>query len=372
MQFSEVVGQSSVKKNLIQGVKNGRVSHAQLFCGSEGAGGLPLALAYAQYLNCENKNDEDSCGVCNACNKYQKLIHPDLHFTYPTIGSKEMALSSYYIEEWRTALQENPYMNVLNWVERIAAENKQGNISAAETHEIIRKLSLKMFEGPFKVLIMWMPEFLGNEGNVLLKLIEEPTDNTILLFVTEDRNKILSTIQSRTQIVQLNILHEEEVYNGLKQKFNLPDEQAATIAKISDGSFNTAIALMGEVENNFPQIFREWMLACVKNQMGSVMSQIEDMNALGRVQLKNLLSYGLYVMRACMLYNSGVYERLIANTSDKDFISKFSQFIHQKNIHSFASEFNDAIFHIERNANPKITLLNLSLQIEKLFKMKAS
>ena len=367
MQFSEVLGQNTIKRNLIQGVKNGRISHAQLFCGNEGMGALPLAVAYAQYLNCEHPGEEDSCGIFNNCNKYKKLIHPDLHFTYPTIGAKE--LSTNFIEDWRKAFFENPYLNSLQWIQRIGAENKQGNITADETHEIIRKLSLKMFEGPFKVLIIWLPEFLGKEGNVLLKLIEEPTDNTIILLVTEDRDKILSTIQSRTQIVQLVALSEEEVYEGLVTKYQLPTEQAATISKISDGNFNVAIALMDEVENNFHEIFRDWMLAIVKNQMGSVMGKIEEMNTLGRVQLKNLLSYGLYVMRACVLYNNGVYERLIANTSDKDFISKFSRFINRNNMYNFAREFNDAIFHIERNANPKITLLNLSLQVEKLFRI---
>ncbi|MCX6189140.1 MAG: hypothetical protein NTW54_05995 [Bacteroidetes bacterium] len=370
MQFKEVVGQQVIKKNLIQGVKSGRISHAQLFCGMEGVGSLALAVAYAQYLNCENPSDEDSCGVCNACNKYQKLIHPDLHFSYPTIGAN--MLSANFIDEWRTVFMANPYINASQWLQHIGTENKQGNITAAETHEIIRKLSLKMFEGPYKVLIMWMPEFLGKEGNVLLKLIEEPTDNTILLLVTEDRDKILSTIQSRTQIVQLNMLSEEEIYEVLQSKYNLPEEQAATISKISDGNLSAAIALMGEVDNNFHEIFRDWMLACVKNQMGDVLMKVEEMNSLGRMQLKNLLSYGLYVMRACILYNHGVYDRLIANSSDKDFISKFSRFINPKNVHGFAQEFSDAIFHIERNANPKITLLNLSLQVEKLFKIQAS
>ncbi len=368
MQFKSVVGQQALKKNLILGVKSGRISHAQLLCGSEGQGTLALAVAYAQYLNCENPGDDDSCGVCNACNKYQKLIHPDLHFTYPTIGAN--VLSANFMEEWRAAFLESPYFNSSQWLQRIGTENKQGNITAAETHEIIRKLSLKMFEGPYKVLIMWLPEFLGKEGNVLLKLIEEPTDNTILLLVTEDRDKILSTIQSRTQIVQLSRLSEEEVYNGLQLIYSLPSEQAATIAKISDGNFNAAIALIDEVENNFHEIFREWMLACVKSQMKDVLSKIEEMNTLGRVQLKNLLCYGLYVMRACILYNNGVYKQIIANTSDEPFISKFGQLINQKNIYPFAQEFSDAIYHIERNANPKITLLNLSLQVEKLFKVK--
>ncbi len=367
MQFKEIVGQAGLIKNLVLGVRNGRISHAQLFCGADGLGALPLALAYAQFINCENAGADDSCGNCDSCKKYSKLIHPDLHFSYPTIGARE--LSTNFIIEWRKAFFENPYMNSLQWIHRIGSENKQGNITVDETHEIIRKLSLKMFEGPYKVLIMWLPEFLGKEGNVLLKLIEEPTDDTILLFVTEDRDKILSTIQSRTQIVQLSPLSENEIYEGLVSRHQLPPTQAATIAKISDGNFNTAIALMEEVENNFQELFRDWMLACVKNHMGQVLGRIEEMNSLGRVQIRNLLSYGLYVLRACMLYNNGVYERLIANTMDKDFISKFSRFINKKNIYNFVQEFNDAIFHIERNANPKITLLNLSLQVEKLFKI---
>jgi len=219
---------------------------------------------------------------------------------------------------------------------------------------------------------MWMPELLGKEGNILLKLIEEPTDDTILIFVTEDRDKLLQTIQSRTQALQLTALNEAEIVEGLTTKYSLPGEEAATIAKICDGNFNAAVSLMVETENNFHEIFRDWMLSCVRNKMGEVLSKIDEMSGLGRVGIKNLLSYGLYVIRAGMLYNNGVYEKLIANQSDKEFIGKFSNFINTKNIYSFVREFNDSIYHIERNANPKITLLNLSLQVEKLFKVTES
>jgi DNA polymerase-3 subunit delta' len=366
MQFSEVAGQDFVKSRLIQGVKGGRISHAQLFCGPEGSGPLPLALAYAQYVNCENPGETDSCGLCNSCNKYAKLIHPDLHFSYPATGAKALSLN--FIEEWRSALLENPYLDLNQWMLKIATENKQPNITNEEARDIIRKLSLKVFEGPYKVLIMWMPEYMDTTGNILLKLIEEPSEDSLILLVTDDRDRILNTIQSRTQRVQLMPLSEMEVTEGLVKRAGLNENDAARIAKIADGNFSAALSLVDEGENDFATLFRDWMLACVKSQMAQVMTKIEDMAELGRIQLKNLLSYGLYVFRSCILYNHGVYETVIANQSDKEFISKFSRFVSVKNMNQFTEEFNQAIFHIGRNANPKITLLNLSLQVEKLFK----
>lgn len=366
MQFKDVPGQENLKSHLIQGVKNSRVSHAQLFCGPEGSGALPLALAYAQYINCENPGDTDSCGVCANCNKYNKLIHADLHFCYPVSGREK--LSTAYLEEWRKAFTDNPFLNVHQWIECIAAENKQGNIAADEARDIIRKLTLKMFEGPYKVLIIWMPEYLAGEGNILLKLIEEPPENTLLLFVAEDIEKIIGTIQSRTQRVQLMPLTEADVRQGLMEKFGLDENKASAIARVADGNFNTAIHLLGETDNNLHEVFRDWMLACVKHQMGTMIEKIEEIAGMGRLQQKNLLGYGLYVFRACILHHHGVYEQVIANTADKEFITKFSRFVTVKNIEGFATGFNDAIFHIERNANPKITLLNLSLQVEQLFK----
>ena len=366
MQFKDVPGQETLKSHLIQGVKNGRVSHAQLFCGPEGSGGLALALAYAQYINCENPGDTDSCGVCANCNKYSKLIHPDLHFCYPVSGKEK--ISTAYLDEWRRVFLENPYLNIYQWIETIAAENKQGNITADEAREIIRKLTLKMFEGPYKVLIMWMPEYLKEEGNILLKLIEEPPENTLLLFVAEDAEKIIGTIQSRTQRVQLLPLNEADVMQGLMQKYGLGEEQAREIARVADGNFNAAIELMAETENNYHELFRDWMLACKANQMRTMIEKVDEIADMGRLKQKNLLGYALYVFRSCMLYNHGVYDKLISNTADQAFISKFSRFVTEKNIDDFASKFNDAIFHIERNANPKITLLNISLQVEQLFK----
>jgi DNA polymerase-3 subunit delta' len=366
MQFSDVAGQGFVKDRLIQGVKSGRISHAQLFWGPEGSGALPLALAYAQYVNCENPGETDSCGSCNSCNKYSKLIHPDLHFSYPTIGPKALSLN--FIEEWRAALLENPYLDLNQWMLKIATENKQPNITNEEARDIIRKLSLKVFEGPYKVLIMWMPEYMDMTGNILLKLIEEPSHDTLMLLVTEDRDRILNTIQSRTQKAQLMPLNESEISEALVKRTAISVAEADRIARIADGNFSAALSLVDETENDFAALFRDWMLACVKSQMQQVMTKIEEMAELGRIQLRNLLSYGLYVFRSCMLYNNGVYESIIANQSDKEFISKFSRFLSIRNVYGFTDEFNQAIFHIGRNANPKITLLNLSLQVEKLFK----
>ena len=390
MLFSDIIGQSRPKQFLSALAQSGRVPHALLFLGPTGGGSLALALAFAQMLQCERMGAAaaaeegpslfgdalppepaappaaEACGVCGACRKAAALVHPDVHFSFPTVGTN--AVSTDFLKEWRAFLGESAYADANTWLQRLGAENKQGNITADEAREIIRKLTLKMFEGPYKVLIMWMPEYLKEEGNILLKLIEEPPENTLLLFVAEDAEKIIGTIQSRTQRVQLLPLNEADVMQGLMQKYGLGEEQAREIARVADGNFNAAIELMAETENNYHELFRDWMLACKANQMRTMIEKVDEIADMGRLKQKNLLGYALYVFRSCMLYNHGVYDKLISNTADQAFISKFSRFVTEKNIDDFASKFNDAIFHIERNANPKITLLNLSLQVEQLFK----
>lgn len=216
MLFSEVIGQESVKAQLKQMASGGRLPHALLFLGPQGSGKLSLAMALAQYLLCENPGADDACGQCNQCNKAGKLIHPDLHFSYPTIGTK--AISDHFLVNWRQAMADNPYLDVNQWLQGIGAENKQGNITKEECVNIIKKLSLKTFENNYKVLIMWLPEFLGKEGNRLLKVIEEPPESTIFILVAEDQELILNTILSRCQIVNIKALSDEEVTEGLVQQ----------------------------------------------------------------------------------------------------------------------------------------------------------
>ena len=222
MQFKEVIGQQKVKDYLLKSAQSDQVSHAQLFLGPEGCGNLALAIAYAQYLQCRNKGATDACGKCSSCIKANKLIHPDIHFSYPTVGSK--AKSTDFLKEWRDAVEQQPYMNVYQWLQHIKAENKQGNITREECEAIIRKLSLRAYESTYKVLIVWMPEYLGKEGNRLLKLIEEPPVNTVFLLVAENANLILNTILSRTQQLRIHRLSDAAIKEALVERHQLSEK----------------------------------------------------------------------------------------------------------------------------------------------------
>jgi DNA polymerase-3 subunit delta' len=364
MLFKEVLGQETLKKHLLQTVKDGRIPHAQLFLGPEGCGNLALAFAYAQYICCAARKEDDSCGVCPSCNKYNKLIHPDLHFTYPTVGAKE--LSTNVIAQWREAFLENPYMDVQEWIANISEENKQGNITVEECRDIIRKLSMKPFESEFKVLIMWRPEYLRETGNTLLKIIEEPAQKTLFLFVAHDDNQILGTILSRTQMVKASRLSDEEIAEGLVKLFSVPAEQALSIARMSEGNFNAARRMVHEHSTDFLDNYRKWFNSCIKNQGREMIAWIDSYAGSGREVLKSFLGYGLHFIRETMLMKYGDYSEGRLPAEEVTFISSLGRFLQPASVDALYNDFNDAIYHIERNANPKIILINLSLSIKKL------
>src|ERR1700740_2732515 len=235
MQFKHIIGQEAVKQKLLGTVADNRVSHAQLFLGPEGSGSLALAVAYAQYLSCEDRQPDDSCGVCASCRKYQKLVHPDLHFSYPFFAKDKNDTALTFIEQWREALTGNPYLSLDIWRSYLDAENKQANINIAECHQIIKKLSFKPFESVYKVLILWLPEYLDREGNSLLKIIEEPQPNTLFLLVAQNQDQILNTILSRTQLIKIPALGFEEIRHHLVEKHNQTIEAASQIAYLCNG-----------------------------------------------------------------------------------------------------------------------------------------
>src|SRR5580698_5316574 len=245
MQFTRVIGQDQVRENLIEMVRQNRLSHALLFLGHEGSGALPMALAFAQYVVCEKRdgNTPDACGVCAACVKASRMVHPDIHFSYPVIPRKagDKPVSSDYSAEWREFVKQYPYGNSYDWLQFIGAENKQGNITAQECNDIIHKLSLKSFESGYKMLVMWMPEYLGNEGNKLLKLIEEPPADTLFLLVAENESLILQTILSRTQLVKMPLPETVEIEQALIERSGLEQTQARQIAVLCEGNYHEAL-----------------------------------------------------------------------------------------------------------------------------------
>lgn len=370
MLFKNIPGQQAVKKRLVNSVNEARISHAQLFLGPEGSGSLALALAYAQYISCLEKLPDDSCGKCSSCNKYQKLIHPDLHFSYPFIskGSAETAVN--YIKEWRNAIAENPFMGVEQWMEYLDAENKQPNINIAECHAIIQKLVLKSFEAEYKIILIWLPEYLGAAGNSLLKLIEEPPAKTLFILIAENYEQILGTILSRTQLIKIPKLADEELKAYLIDN-GCPQEKAGRIAYLANGNIAAAQQLLAEDDDDLESLFIQWFRLCYGRKGVEINDWIEQVaNArFGRENQKSLLRFGLQVVRDCLMVN--LDQASIIKFESKHFeLNKLANTINFENAPLIIKGFEQAIYHIERNANPKIMFLDLSIQMMRNLQLK--
>ncbi|MBL4654474.1 MAG: hypothetical protein JKY33_01455 [Bacteroidia bacterium] len=372
MRFKEIIGQQEVKDHVIKTVRENRISNTQLFWGSEGTGGLALAIAYAQYLNCLAPLDDDSCGECDSCMKNAKLVHPDLHFSYPfnLPKSDPNSRSTDFLVKWREAVLGNPYLNYHTWLQKLEIENKQGNITALECRDIIKRLSLKPYEGKYKILIMWLPEFLGNEGNILLKLLEEPSSNTVIILVTQDKDRVLNTILSRTQILHINRINDVDIKNALINLHDLTEDEAQRIVFLSEGNYHKAQVLIQDVEDNNQTLFRGWLRLCFERKGGELVSYVNDLAKIGRERQKQFLNYGLSIIRECILINNGVNQIGRVEGDVLDFVQKLSQFVHEANQKEIMEEFNKACFHIERNGNPKIVFLDLSIKMGELLKVE--
>ncbi|MBS1500437.1 MAG: hypothetical protein JST32_00140 [Bacteroidetes bacterium] len=370
MQFKHIVGQQAVKQRLIGTVKDNRVSHAQLFLGPEGSGSLALAVAYAQYLSCENRQADDSCGECSSCRKYQKLIHPDLHFSYPFFAKDKNDTALTFIEQWREALLANPYLSLDIWRGYLDAENKQANINIAECHQIIKKLSLKPFESAYKVLILWLPEYLDKEGNSLLKIIEEPQPNTVFLLVAQNQDQILNTILSRTQLVKVPALTYDEIKEELEQHHHQSGFAAAEIAYLSNGSMTEALNMLQQERNNYHAQFVQWLRLCFSNKGIEVMGFVEQAAKMGRENQKNFLRYGISFLRECCLLMAGAGNLVHLPGQELETAQKMTAVMNLAMAEAISDELEKAHYHVERNANPKILFLDVSLQIIKVLSFR--
>lgn len=368
MQFKKILGHCNIKENLIRTVSDNRVSHAQLFLGPSGNGALALAIAYAQYINCEQPLEKDSCGNCSSCKKYEKLVHPDLHFTFPFFIDDKKNRSEFFLEDWRKAIQKNPYLDFNTWRDQLQVDNKQANINTAEIHSIIKKLSLKAFEAKYKVLIIWLPEYLDKEGNALLKLIEEPPAHTLFILVAENQDKILKTIISRTQILKIPAYSNEEVYSYLVNK-GLNEQEAEDIALLSDGSICEAEDYLAQKSDNYFDILVQWLRLCVTDN-GAKLIEFSDQNlaSLGRENQKSFLIYSQKILRFCILEKLGANKIVNASLKTREFIKKFSDLYSIEQLENANSAIEKRVYYIERNANSKILFLDLSLQLVLLFK----
>ena len=366
MNFKDIYGHKKEKQRLISMVEGGRMPHALMFLGNEGSGNLALALAFARYILCTNKNAADSCGTCSQCTQSGKWFHPDLHFVFPTVGTN--ATSNDFLGEWRTKIKENPYMNANQWLQSIGAENRQGNINKEACVQIIKKLSLKTFESEFKILILWLPEYLAKEGNRLLKLIEEPPENTVFILVAEDQDKILNTILSRCQIVQIQAFQDEEIVQILIDQHNKPKEEADSIAHLADGNLNEALNLLESTEIERANMFLDWLRKCFAGNGIAMVKWVEAFAQIGRENQKHFLLYGLHFMREYMVYKLTGDANVRLQTKELATAEKLQKFIELDQIEKIVDLFNQCSYYVERNANPKILFLDASIQLNNILK----
>lgn len=373
MLFKKVIGQQEIKRKLIQTVQENRISHAQLFHGKEGTGGLQLALAYAQYINCLNKSDEDACGTCTSCLKYQKLIHPDLHFVFPVIKAENVKkpVSDDFIQAWRDLFLSKPYFTLNDWYNQIKVENKQGSIFEAESEKIIRKLSLKAFESEYKTMIIWLPEKMNIiAANKLLKLIEEPPPKTLLFMAALQTDNILPTILSRTLQIYVPEINNEDLEAELRKNNNFSVSEIKNILRISGGSYSKALSNIDKSEEiiyNFNK-FQELMRLVFKGNAEEMLKWVDNIASLGREKQKSFLQNGLRLVRENFVNNLKQPELQYMSVEEQEWAVKFSPYINERNIVELNEEFNKAFYHIERNANGKIVFFDLALKLSSLIK----
>lgn len=372
MQFSDVVGQVEIRRHLIQMVQEDRVPHAQLFLSQPGAGGLALALAFTQYIVCENKSADDSCRTCPSCTKAAKLIHPDIHYTFPVIrkdGDKSPPLSKNFLPQWREALLKklDAYMSEFEWIKTITSENKQGNITADEAREIIHRLNLKAFEGGKKIQIIWMAEALGETGNILLKLIEEPPADTIIILIAENPEAILSTIISRTQIVRIPAIAQEDIAQALTQHFQIAPDVATELAFISGGNYRKAQQLAKGEEERFNTELLQWMVATMRGPASELLKWTDTAHNKGREYLKKFLEYTVHIFRetqAGKYSNDALLPRV--TEAEQSVVKALKKYITYDKLYQLIPLIEERAYHIERNASAKMVLLDLSIKMRKI------
>jgi DNA polymerase-3 subunit delta' len=375
MNFAQIPGQKDIKGKLLRSVKEERVSHAQLFAGPEGCGSMALALAYARYISCENRTGYDSCGTCKSCVKYEKLIHPDLHFVFPVIKGKKAAdpVSDNYLEEWREFVKKSPYFTLNNWMDLIEVGNAQAMIFASEASEIIKKLSLKTFESEFKIMIIWLPEKMHQAtANKLLKMIEEPPEKTLFLLVSQEPDKVIPTILSRCQLIKVPAFNSDDIEKYIIDRFKTASDKACDISHVSNGNIARAIDLCENEDYALANLerFKSLMRFAWKRDIISIINWAEEISTTGREAQKNFISYSLRILREnLMLSLDQLKNKLVFLTGEEaSFSGNFHPFITQTNIFPLTEEFNLVYSHIEANGNPKIIFLDLALKVTRLIR----
>lgn len=373
MYFKEIIGQEEAKTRLIQSAVTGVVPHAQLFTEQGGAGAFPLALAYARYLNCTDRTDTDACGHCPSCLKYDELAHPDLHFVFPIVAKKEKKkeVCDDYLAEWRGFLKTRPYFNLDEWLDYIEAGNSQAIIYSKESDEIIHKLSLKIYEAEYRILLVWLPEKLHPTcANKLLKIIEEPPVNTVILMVSEVPDLILGTIQSRAQRTHIRPIETRAITEVMVERFGLAIDDARHVAHLSGGSFIKAMEAisLGEENKFFLEQFKSMMRNSWARNVKGMKEMADVMAAIGRERQKNFLAFCQHLIRENFMYRFQSPELNYMNLDEASFAVKFAPFVNERNVFDLMDELAKAEVHIAQNVNPKMVFFDLSLRITVLIK----
>ena len=374
MQFGDIVGQASLIEKLKELVDQNRLSHSILLYGKEGSGALPLALAFATYVIEKTENVSDAAAVSlfgepmerasEGALKADRYLHPDVHYSYPVIPRKpgDKPVAGDYITEWRNFLQQTPYGNVYDWLQSIGAENKQGNITAAECEDILRKLQLKSFESGYKILMMWMPEYLGNEGNKLLKLIEEPPPNTLFILVAEQEDQILATLLSRSQLIRVPPIEQADIAQALVQRCGVEAERAGQIAAMSEGNYRLALHLLQHGESDWQPVLREWLNTLIKADTVAQVKWADEMHQQGRENQKQFLHYFEHLVEQAVRLSVLGENYLTILEREKDFCGRLNKLCDVAQLEALAKELNKAAYFIERNANAKMLFTALSIK----------
>lgn len=372
MKFSEVVGQKNVKRSLVFAKKENRIPHALLFSGPEGCGKLGLAVAFSQYINCEDPQEDDSCGTCISCLKYKKLIHPDLHFVFPLMKAGEQTLvCNEFLAEWREMLLADIYFTPLQWYAHIGRENKQGVIYAEEAAEIIKKLNLKTFEAEYKCMIIWLPEKMNiAAANKLLKILEEPPDKTVFILVSEETEQLLPTLLSRCQLVKIPPIKDSDLYEALQKQSDLTEHDIKNAILLAEGNMIKASVMLENTGNNqqFLENFILLMRASFTFSIIDIIKQVDEVTSYSKEKQKDFLIFMLKTIRDNFLITEGAGTKVIQRPEEAEFSTKFHRFINQRNVFKIVDEIEKAHFHIERNGSAKIVLLDMMLSIARVIK----
>ena len=381
MNWNNVIGQENVKAHLQDMVQHNRLSHALIFIGKEGSGALPLAIEFAKYVVCQPKvapivedlfggmsampaNIEDEMDA--AKQRAEQLIHPDLHFSFPVFTKKtgDKPKSADFIKDFREFIQIAPYSNVYDWLQNINAENKQGNISAEECNDIIRKLSLKPYEAENKVLVMWMPEYLGKEGNKLLKLIEEPPPNTLFVLVAENEELVLPTILSRCQLIKVPPLQTSDVEKALIERANVAPETARQIAGICEGNYREALQLLQHSEEDWQEMARDWLKFIVRKMLPEQIKWVDEISKIGREKQKQFLRYFNHLLQQSIRIKVLGADNVMMPENEKDFAIRLNKIASVSQQEIIVEELDKASYYIERNANGKMLFQALSIKLQ--------